>query len=54
MLVKVHAVSVTPLDWNLSRNTCGLRFWRDLNRSLWFVSSSTLNHEREANGCHQC
>jgi len=53
-VAKVHAVSVTSLDWNLSRNTCGLRFWRDLNRSLWFVSSSTPNHESEANGCHQC
>ena len=53
-VAKVHAVSVNPLDWNSSRNPCGLRFWRDLNRSLWFVVSSTPNHEREANGGHQC
>ena len=53
-LVKVHAASVNPLDWNLSRNACGLRLWRDLNRSLWFVGSSTRNHEREANGGRRC
>ena len=49
-LIKVRAASVNALDWDLSRNACGLRLWRDLNRNLWFVGSSTRNHERETNG----